>query len=401
MRSFLLGLIFGAIVMSVAGGIALELLKEPPPPERTPAPQGVALVESGRAAASEPADVAHRLEGAPDAVLAQTLDAAEFDRDWGRVNGVGRTLRARAVVKVDPLTGLAESSGSSGSRATTKPLLALQAEVARRAFILDLRSHDNAAVRLLDRAGEEDAQAKLCDLFLAEAKGPDYEPLRTDAAIVLALGGSDHAREVLGRALKEGGDRGTLAARALGLSDDDRAVALLADLLAHDLDPEVRKRAVAGLARSSAVARGSADAVNALVHAGREDSDESVRAKSLAVLGQVDLARVDAARSLLAAVIHEPSESPAVRTAAIQAVKAHRALARATPSDLVDLLLKTVASEHDGPVRVALADALVEIAPASAVPVLESVLRASQDGQVRDAVARALAAAKERGEPPP
>jgi HEAT repeat protein len=400
MRSFLLGIVLGAVVMAVAGGIALELLREPPAPDHSGTTAAIAPVET-RTTGSDPAEVAKGLEGASDATLASTLDHAQFDRDWGGVGGVARALRARAIVKVDPLTGLAETGSGAPSRTRAQPLVALEAEVARRIVILDLRSHDNAATKLIDRAGEDEVAQKLADLFLAEAKGPEFEPTRRDAAAVLALGGSEKSRDVLGRAVKEGGPRGDLAARALGLADDDKAMALLADLLAHDLDPEVRKRALAGIARSSAVARGSAEALPALLRAAREDQDESVRAKAFAVLGGADLARAESVRSLLAQTIKEPSEPVAVRIAAIGAVRAHRATAHATPTDLADALLKTVAAESDGPVRLAAAEALVEIAPASAATALETALNGARDLQVRDALSRALAAAKERGEPPP
>jgi HEAT repeat protein len=402
MRSFVMGLLAGAIVAAIATTIAITLLEDPG--HKLAGPSNVAttaVVESAHPAETDPAEVARHLEGADDRALAEALDSAEFDRSWARVNGVGRALRARANAKVDPLTGLVESA-VIGPRAKLVPLLALELEVARRKIVLELRGRDNAAVRLLDHASEDDAVSKLVDLFTAEAKRPDYEPIRTDAALVLAFGATDRGREVLARAVREGPpDRGAIAARALGLSEDEKAFEKLTDLLARDLDPEVRKRAADGLASTSALARASGDVVLVLSKAARSDTDEGVRIRAFAALGGADLLRGAQARAVLCDVITSPSEPQVVRAQAIAMVRSNRESAQSTPPDVVDALLGALATERDGPLRVAIADALAEVAPPTAVQTLETAYRGAIDPDVRDALGRALVAVKGRGEPPP
>src|SRR5581483_10558223 len=97
---------------------------------------------------------------------------------------------------------------------------------------------DNAATKLLDKASDEEAVRKLVDLFTTDARTPEHERVREDAALVLAFGATDRGREVLAKTLHDGPrERALMAARALGLSDDEKAFALLADLLANDRDP--------------------------------------------------------------------------------------------------------------------------------------------------------------------
>ncbi len=399
MRSFVFGLLCGALVATFATAIALELLFDAGPP-RTIAMSAtnVAAIESR--AAVDSGELAKRLEGASDRALAEALDAAAFDRSWAGVNAVGESLRSRTAPKTDPLTSLADAA-IFGPKAKSVPLLALEVEIARRRLVLDLRSRDNAATKLLDHASEEDAVRQLVDLFTAEAKPAAYDRVREDAALVLAFGATDRGREVLARAMHEGPhERAEIAARALGESEDDRAFSLLGDLASEDRDPEVRRLAASGLGYTSAVAHGG-EVVAALAKAARQDADAGVRLAALATLGKADLARSAAARSALSDELTAPSEPVDVRLAAIAALRAYFDRARSLPAELSHALLDTLGTEHDGPVRREIALSLADTAPASSLTDLEAALSGTQDPSVHDALEKAVAAVRARGEPPP
>ncbi len=403
------GLLCGAVVAAFASGIAFQLLgdttRTAPPQVSTPA-AAVTPVESRTAV--DPLELARKLEGANDLALAQALDAADFDKSWTSVKAVGRALRSRPSAKIDPLTGLSESA-VIGPRAKPVPLLALEQEIARRQLVLDIRSRDNAATRLLDKASDEESVRKLVDLFSADARPPEFERVREDAALVLAFGATERGREVLGRTIRDasGGaagatrERATLAARALGLSDDEKAFALLSDLLANDREPEARKLGAYGLSFSSALARGNTEVVAALVRAARSDSETAVRTAALVALGDADLGRAPGARAVLVEVLASPSETEALRLEAIASIRSARSRTKWTQPELVEGLLQTLNTERDGPVRKAIAAALGECAPAAKLADLETALGTAQDPAVREALAKAIAEVKARGEPPP
>src|SRR5579883_724220 len=402
MRSFVFGLLCGALVAAFTTAIALELVFEQQQQAARAATVSPAAAAVESRATGVDAELAQRLEGASDRALAEALDGAEFDRSWPRVGAVGRALKARAdrPPKTDLLGGLADAS-LLGPKAKPVPILALEHEIARRRVVLDLRTHDNPATRLLDHAGEEEAVHKLIEMFTAEARPAEYEPVRADAALVLALGATDKGREVLARAIQEGPQtKRALAANALGLSDDARAFAVLADLVGHDVDPQIRIEAARGLAASSAVARGTEDLVALLGKAARSDTDEGVRVEAVKALGEVDLARSTTASATLTDLLASPSEPATVRLAAIESVRAYRKKAVSAPPDLVKALVDTLSSEHDGPVRLKLAEAVGDLAPPSFVEALQAALGGVQDPQIREALGNAIARVKARGEPP-
>lgn len=402
MRSFVFGLLCGVVVAAIATAIALQLLGDASavnPKGGTPTP-AVTQVES-RSQTSDPGELARKLEGANDRALAEALDAALFDRNWTGVTAVGRALRSRPASKVDPLTGLSESA-VIGPRAKPVPLLALEQELARRQLVLDLRSRDNAATRLLDKVGDEEAVKKLVELFGADARPPEFERVREDAGLILAFSATDRGREVLARALHDGPrDRAELAARSLGHSDDEKAFALLAEVLAGDRDPEARRLAAYGLGFSSSLSRGGVEVVAALVRAVRSDTELPVRAAAMTSLGDADLARAPGARTLLVETLASPSEPEALRLEAIASIRSARSRSRWTPPELVEGLLTALNTERDSPVRRAIATALGDCAPAAKIADLETALASAQDPQVREALTRAIADVKARGEPPP
>lgn len=396
MRSFIIGLVCGAIVAAIATAIAFEIGAEAPPPPPRPAPPttaNVAPVESRPSV--DLAELARRLEGANDRALADALGAAEFDRSWAEVNAVGQILRTRAQPRV-------EDPAAISSRARSVPLPALEAEVNRRRLVLDLKTRDNPATRLLDHAADDDSVTKLVDMFSAEPRPADYERVREDAALVLAFGATDRGREVLARSIHEGpASRAEMAARALGQSEDERAFAVLTDMLGSDREPEVRRLAAKGLGTSSALAHGDHDAVVSLALAARSDQEPRVRLAALEALGGADLARAPLARAAIGDLLSSPGELPAIRTQAIASLRAYRDRTKSAPPDLVKTLLDALSTEHDSPIRRDIAVALGDCAPPSMLPDLETALASAQDPAVREALAKAIADVKARGEPPP
>lgn len=328
-------------------------------------------------------------EDSGDPVLAENLGRAQFDRDWARVAEVARILRARGRRR--RALGAARSGAGGGPS-----LLLLDHEYRRKAFLLQLRERVTPAA---DAAREDlpvaERERRLRDLLFAPRVGPDAEAARRDAAYHLGLLGTAAGREALARAFEES-DPGLarLAAEALARSEDPEAIGVLVEALRSAIDPARRALAAEALAWTRDAALGGPVA-RELARAARSDRSRAVRAHAIASLALVDLDRCVPAREALVSLLADPVEDAELRRAAVASLRAHWAIARALPGELL-VALERALLPSTGALRAEVVEALAEAGRAETVAVLERALFASKDATERGLLERAIASIRER-----
>jgi HEAT repeat protein len=383
---FLLGCVVGAIVSLLA--LTEPEFEAPAPLDDTPAVVSISPVSTltRSIALSGPSGSMQLIVLDPDSddeALADALELALFERDWGPVAATARVLKLRGERAARG--GGLEEVLSAGS------LLALDHEYRRRALLLELRNRDNAATRLL--RGDEPAaevERQLTDLFLAPIIQPSDQVVRRDAALLLARLGGEGSRELLLRAMREEPDPRTsqVAAEALAQAGDPVASELLITTLRDDLDPALRARAAQALGHSRDLVAGGPVAT-AVARVALDDTDQGVRSHALAALARADLGSSVMARSALIQVATSETELPLLRQAAVAAVRAHHAISKATPPELSQTLEGLLRTHHAG-LRLEVIGALEEIGDAETLELLRLELLTARNPAERGALAQAV-----------
>lgn len=382
--ALLLGGVIGAFAVIVAtdpvGADALPPL--PPPPATATVAQATTQVDVTTGS------IAIDL-GVDDATLARELERAHFDRDWTRAAAVGTVLRARAA-------GVAATPGLPGDGHAELPsLVRLDHTFRRVSFERDLAARENAATR----AAAQQDDDRLRALFLGPSLAPGDDLVRADAAHLLARLGTERGRRVLLEAV-EGPDAamGELAAQALARSDDPPSVDALVALMRSDRDPTLRARVIDALSHSADLVQARHGVPDALAATALDDRDLAVRTHALAVLARCDLAALAASREALAKIVTTETDDATVREAAVAALRAHFAIARALPPDLVAALV-TALDRTAGPLRLRVIEVLAEAGDATTLPRLEAAALAATVASERTALRSAADVLRRRAAP--
>ncbi|MBX3466944.1 MAG: HEAT repeat domain-containing protein [Planctomycetes bacterium] len=329
-----------------------------------------------------------------DQALARELERAHFERDWARTAAVATVLRGRSGAP-------GREAGAPGEAAAAPPsLVRLDHEYRRATLQRERDARRNAATRLVADGWDDDVERRLAALFSAAALEPEDEVARVDAAHLLARYGGPGARAALVEAL-EGPDpaRSELAALALARADQPAGLALLVTALTSDRDDALRARVADALVEARALLDDAGGAVGALTRVALADRDPGVRTHALATLARADLADLPAARAALARLVLDEAEDAPVRAGVVATLRAHHAIARALPPDLVDALL-TALDRTTGPLRVEVIAALGEAAPGEALPRLDAAALAATAPQEREALLDAARAVRARAPEP-
>lgn len=386
-HSWVFALILGGVVGAFAVIVAVDDADGPPPP-RPPAQVAVA----SREPQVEPFPGTITLDPSlDDAALARELERAHFERDWARAAAVGAVLRERRPTPGEDAE--VEETPSAPS------LVRMDHEYRRATFERELALRQNPATRAVREASPgdgEEAERRLVALLQAPPLRPEDAQVRADAAHLLARLRTDRAREAL-RAALEGPDADTsaLAATALARADDPAATAILLELLESDRDPTLRARVADALVDSRALLDPAGPVVPALARVATSGLDVGVRTHAVATLARADLAEQPAGRAALVRLITTDTEEALVRQAAVAAVRAHHAVARALPPDVLDALLVTL-DRSAGELRLEVIAALGEAAPAEALPRLDASALAATDAREARALHEAAAAVRAR-----
>lgn len=318
-----------------------------------------------------------------DAALADALELALFQHDWGPVAAAARVLKLREQ----------QGDGEAGFDAllAAGSLVALDHEYRRRALLLELRSHDNEATRLLDGdLPPAETERRLTDLFLRPILQPADAVVRRDAALLLARLGGEEGRELLMRALREDPDPETsrIAAQALAQAGDPAATEQLIATLRDDLDPALRARVAEALGANQDLAAGGPVA-SAMAQVALADLDVGVRSHALATLARADLENSALGRSALIQIASDETEARLLRVAAVAAIRAHHAISRSTPRPLVDLL-EGLLQATDPELRLEVIQALEEVGDADTLDRLRLALLSARSQPERAALRDAV-----------
>lgn len=386
--SLILGGVVGAFAVIVstdpAGGDAGAESQPPHPPAQVAVPSRDPHAAPDGAVTLDP--------GLDDEALAQELARAHFERDWARAAAVGTVLRERRRAGPDLVVeATAVAAGPS--------LVRLDHEYRRATFERELQLRQNPATRLVRQTGpgdDGDVERRLVTLLQAPLVRLEDAQVRADAAHLLARLRTEGARAALVEAL-EGPDEATsvLAATALVRADDPAATDVLLGVLESDRDPTLRARVADALADAPALVESSGSLPAALARVASGDRDPGVRTHALATLARADLAAQPGSRAALAQVIGSETDDAVVRQAAVAALRAHHAIARALPADLLDALMGAL-DRTSGALRLEVIAALGEAAPATAVPRLEASALAATDPREAQALRDAALAIRTR-----
>ena len=328
---------------------------------------------------------------APDGLLAQNLEQGQFDGDWGRVSAVARALRERGVQRQTAAAAQPDAPDAAA-------MVLLDHQYRRRAFQLELASRDNLATRTAaSNASLAERERRLLDLLDAPTVRPQDEVVRRDAALLLGRLGTERARAALLRALEDPQPaRASLAAEALGRSDDTLAIASLLRILERDPDPTRRARAADALAWTRDLAEGGV-AAEGLARTAREDRDVAVRTHAIAALVRADLAGNRALIDALTGLLADEGQPREVRGAVVATLRGHHTIAKSLPDLLVESLEQLVTAAEEAPLRIAAIDALGESsARPESITVLEGLQVTASGPDVQQAVAEALSALRAR-----
>ncbi|MCO5165262.1 MAG: HEAT repeat domain-containing protein [Planctomycetes bacterium] len=377
---------FALVLGGVVGAVGVIVSTDTGEPREAPGPASPARVASP---SSVPGLVGLAAD-LDDEALARELERAHFERDWGRAAAVATVLRGRP----------ARPAEAPDAMAAPPSLVRLDLEYRRATLLRELEGRRNAATRLAEDGWDDDVERRLAALFAAPPLAPEDDVARADAAHLLARLGGPGARAALVEAL-EGPDpvRSALAAVALARADRPAALALLVGALTGDRDDALRARVADALVDAGALLDGAGGAVDALARVALADRDAGVRTHALAALARADLAALPVAREALARLVLDEAEDAPVRHGAVATLRAHHAIARALPPDLVDALL-TALDRTTGPLRLEVIAALGEAAPGEALPRLDAAALAATTAVEREALLDAARAVRARAPEP-